>query len=1270
MMNKNILVATVLFLISGALLSVLAQTEHQQQTPFMDESGHNHNIDEYLGSLDPGIFLDNQDKIQAFAQGGLFSDDDFWTLESNLAGTNSQVNGLAIHGDDLYVAGQFTEAGGVSVGYIARYDMINRTWHPLGSGTNTWIHAIAIGGDYLFVGGIFGTAGGSPAVRIARYNILDETWHPLGSGVSNTVTALYVNGTDLYVGGRFLEAGGHTVNRIARYDFNGTIDSADNARWSGIGGGINSHINHHVFAIIVHGDDMYVGGEFTEAEGAPGNRIARYNFTDEEWYPLGIGLNTWFASAFAIHGDDLYVGGAFWEAGGKSASRIARYDMNGVIDPLDNDRWHPLGSGVNVNVHNLLLSGTDLYVVGQFTVAGGKTAPRIARYDVSGIIDPLDNDRWHPLEGGLSSHVNDLVINGDDLYVGGSYTEAGGFLSRNITRYDLNTDTWHGLGDGFNARIRTFALDGDNMYVAGEFSHAWDVIATRIARYNFTDDTWHALGDGVNGTVHALALTDTDLYVGGDFTTAGGIPASRIARYNIGTGTWHALGDGMTGGAGTTVRAMLLDGNDLYIGGQFTHADGFAASRIVRYDITDNTWTALGAGVSSTVNAIALNGNNLFVGGAFSGVPFDRVARYDLGTNTWHDLGTGVDGEVLALETRKNDLYVGGIFTNAGGNPAARIARYNISAGTWHALGSGTNNWVHSLKIIGVNLYVGGQFITAGGDAANRIARYNFIEGTWHALGSGFSLPGSVVHAFSFHDKELYVGGHFTQAGGKPAAYLTRWSGPELLIELLDADLPGSNEGWRMLGAAIPGTTYSELLSTVWTQGFPGSNSNFGDLNVYYYDEENGWRSPSHANNIVGSNVSAGFDNAGHGVIVYVFADDDNDGTPDPWPKELYIFGIPHEGDIDLSLARADEGWHLLSNPYPFTISWGKLFGSLDPLDIHANVYVWDANRAGGANYRDSSIPLDPNDGWSGNIAPFQGFWVNALVDGADLGFRESHVWDDDPDDAYIYGDIEPILAGLTLTGGGMIAGSALIFDDEKALYPKTYNAYRLTSMAPQFLHLFTTNGTDDTAWRVQHLPRYGSYTKTLPLHVHSTVAGEFTLEAETMQGLEGIEILLTDNHTGQQMRLEPGFSYSFTMDATQTMQAEDVMSLDGRLPSSPVVTLTDDSPQARFSLTVNVSYTSTETENELPKEVRLSQNHPNPFNPTTQIGYALPEAADVRLEVFNIAGQRVATLVNGHQNAGWHSIVFDGSRLSSGVYLYRLQSGNVVQTRKMVLVK
>jgi hypothetical protein len=89
-----------------------------------------------------------------------------------------------------------------------------------------------------------------------------------------------------------------------------------------------------------------------------------------------------------------------------------------------------------------------------------------------------------------------------------------------------------------------------------------------------------------------------------------------------------------------------------------------------------------------------------------------------------------------------------------------------------------------------------------------------------------------------------------------------------------------------------------------------------------------------------------------------------------------------------------------------------------------------------------------------------------------------------------------------------------------------------------------------------------------------------------------------------------------------------------------------------------------------LPSTFVLSQNYPNPFNPTTKITYAVPTAAKVRLEVFDVLGRKVATLVNETKQAGEYSVEFNASRLVSGVYMYRMTTPETSITKKMILVK
>lgn len=89
-----------------------------------------------------------------------------------------------------------------------------------------------------------------------------------------------------------------------------------------------------------------------------------------------------------------------------------------------------------------------------------------------------------------------------------------------------------------------------------------------------------------------------------------------------------------------------------------------------------------------------------------------------------------------------------------------------------------------------------------------------------------------------------------------------------------------------------------------------------------------------------------------------------------------------------------------------------------------------------------------------------------------------------------------------------------------------------------------------------------------------------------------------------------------------------------------------------------------------IPDKISLYQNYPNPFNPSTQIKYDLSKTQPVHLTIYDITGRKVAVLVNEKQSAGAHIITFNANGLSSGVYFYRLEAGDFVQTRKMVLIK
>ncbi len=108
-----------------------------------------------------------------------------------------------------------------------------------------------------------------------------------------------------------------------------------------------------------------------------------------------------------------------------------------------------------------------------------------------------------------------------------------------------------------------------------------------------------------------------------------------------------------------------------------------------------------------------------------------------------------------------------------------------------------------------------------------------------------------------------------------------------------------------------------------------------------------------------------------------------------------------------------------------------------------------------------------------------------------------------------------------------------------------------------------------------------------------------------------------------------------------------------------------------KFIITV-VPSSSAPSLSEKPVAFHLAQNYPNPFNPSTVVQYQLAQASDVKLELFDALGRKIATLVNARQSAGMHSYTLNAAQfnLSSGVYLYRLQTGTFVEAKKMLFLK
>jgi hypothetical protein len=684
-------------------------------------------------------------------------EDERWADEFGVSGPDSVVYALAAdHQGNIYASGEFVTIAGKTVNHIARWD--GSTWSALGDGLEAASGKLAVDSQgNLYTDILSYTAEGTPVTQIAQWN--GSSWITVGGDLgpavdslaegrdSNIViNALVVDNQDkLYAGGYFY--------LIQRERYVGFVARWDGSTWTVFGGSMN----HTVYSLAADDDgNVYAGGEFSAAGGIPAKRIAKWD--GNSWSALGNGFEDTPRTLVTDHDGNLYAA------------------VDGFISRWDGSTWSTLGraGGDEIAIYSLALGqGHILYVGGVFTSMDGVAARYIARWD---------GTSWTPLGSGMNREVYGIAVAPNGLvYAGGFFSQAGGRQASYIARWD--GQSWAGLGggngNGMNMAVNALATDGSgNLYAAGYFSFAGDTQANRIARWD--GSSWSALGSGVNDTIYSLAVDGQgNLYAGGAFNTAGGVPAKCIAKWD--GSSWSALGSGLDG---WYIGALLADGDgNLYAGGDFTTAGEVEANFIAKWD--GSSWQALDGGMNDRVNALALDvDGNLYAGGWFTeagGREANGIARWD--GNSWSALGSGM-GDVWALAVdRQGMLYAGGGFTSAGGVAANHIARWD--GATWSPLGNGMEADLSSYPYPRVaalavdhedNLYAGGDFTVAGGAPANHIAMWD--GSSWSPLGSGVvgRSNGYIILSLAWDGNEnLYAGGDFLYAGGKPSANIARW---------------------------------------------------------------------------------------------------------------------------------------------------------------------------------------------------------------------------------------------------------------------------------------------------------------------------------------------------------------------------------------------------------------------------------------------------------------------------------------------------------------
>lgn len=674
------------------------------------------------------------------AQGLFPTPETFPDLRLEVAGT---VNAIVKYNDgvaDHYlIGGDFDLVNGEARQNLARLDadgVLDANWT---ADTDGAVLALALAGDQLFIGGSFGQVDGQTRVRLAKIDADDgglANWAP---DANNTVNALQADGSTVWAGGAFTVVEGQARRFVAAIDAGAGSVTSFNAAISGGGA---------VHALLLDGvaGELYIGGQ-GRLKGSQ-RALLKVDATSGaaiNWNP-GIGPQGGSRiRALAMDATTVYAVGRIKRAGGNNArGNGARFLKAGA----SLQAWNPAS---DAEILAVALDGAFAFVGGDFLNLGGHV--RLARVDAASGAASVG---W---DADADRRVATLLLDGTNLLVGGGFaslaaTDAQGGLSRLSSATAAIDVSFVGdaAGPGF---VSAFAFDAvGGMIVGGSFDAArQDGELTLYPRRNIVrllpsggaeaqfelDRTWSV---DVLGEVHGVAIDGNDLFISGNFSQVGASARLRLAKLAADTATvdpsWNQTAD-------APVRQLDVDGANarLYAVGDFTTFGGAARAGVGRLATTgtgavDANWNP---DPDDIVDSLLLSGADVYLGGSFSTLNAGAAAHVGLARV---DDATGaadatfvadVDtlGAVHALAEGPEGLYVGGVFATLGGGARNGIGR---------VLGDGSLDPafnpnvalgdVHAFALDATAgfVYFGGSFSTAGLQMHPNLARAAIADGS------------------------------------------------------------------------------------------------------------------------------------------------------------------------------------------------------------------------------------------------------------------------------------------------------------------------------------------------------------------------------------------------------------------------------------------------------------------------------------------------------------------------------------------------------------
>ena len=393
---------------------------------------------------------------------------------------------------------------------------------------------------------------------------------------------------------------------------------------------------------------------------------------------------------------------------------------------------------------------------------------------------------------------------------------------------------------------------------------------------------------------------------------------------------------------------------------------------------------------------------------------------------------------------------------------------------------------------------------------------------------------------------------------------------------------------------------------------------------------------------------------------MYVFADTDFDGEEDDLPVTISIDGAQQQAATSVVSEPSD--WNLIGNPYGLSVDISQMLTD-NNTRFNSTVYSLDRTNPG---YRTHNGTVGNIQG--DEIKPFDGFWIQADTDGNVFEFTEQSIRRGNINsNGRTTTDESSGSAVFTFTNGGYSSSTYLSFTPEGHINLDPADANRLVPLSPAE-HLTSMIYESNKSLAINNLPFDLSTDISMDMDVmmlsptddgYATQAEQVDLTWDITNLPEGITLVLRNNITGQNINLTGYPSANINLPSKGSfLTSGDFMA------TYPVV------GQSQFTLSIYGTLVAAAEDDILPERLTLHSAYPNPFNPSTIISFDLPDADMVSLDIFDIAGRQVASLISEYMIPGSHQINWNPGNLSSGIYLVNLVIGTETLNQKITYIK